>query len=150
MAEKRSGFIGGLAAGVVATALIGSAISEYWFFGEGSAAVLQPETGGIQLVETPAVVLPTGGEQNNSPTPNPLIVDQQAIVSKDLLLYADAGRSSLILDEIAAGTTVTINKPSGEYSSYPVEKESQLWVRVRTQDGLVGWVDVEMLEIDKK
>ena len=54
MAKKNSGFIGGLAIGAVATILVGSAFTEYWLYGKENTADLQPEAGGMQLVETPA------------------------------------------------------------------------------------------------
>lgn len=147
MAEKRSGFMGGLIAGVVATALIGSAAAEYWFFGE--SVNMQPEAGGIQLVETPTVVASANrNETLPTETPSPYMPGQTATASTNLLLFADAGRSSLVLDELVEGTTVIISEPSGEYSTYPVAKEGRLWVRIRSQDGLVGWVNANLLTIE--
>lgn len=149
MPKKRSGFISGLIAGIVATALIGAAFAEYWFFGDSATANLQPAAGGLQLVETPTVVADASGQtQLPTETPNPYVAGQNAVATALLLLYADAGRNSLILDELAAGSTVTISAPSGEYSTYPVAKEGQLWVRVRSQDGLVGWVNANLLAIN--
>ena len=111
--------------------------------------LVEPEAGGIQLVETPTVVANANrNEALPTETPSPYISGQTATVSANLLLYADAGRSSLVLDELVEGATVVISEPSGEYSTYPVAKEGRLWVRVRSQDGLVGWVDANLLTIE--
>lgn len=149
MAEKRSGFMGGLIAGVVATALIGSAAAEYWFFGGSATTNMQPEAGGIQLVETPTIVASANrNEALPTETPSPYIPGQTATASANLLLFADAGQNSLVLDELIEGAKLVISEPSGEYSTYPVAKEGRLWVRVRSQDGLVGWVDANLLTIE--
>ena len=139
--------MGGLVAGIIATALIGSAVAEYWFFGE--SVNMQPEAGGIQLVETPTVVASANrNEALPTETPSPYMPGHAAYASTNLLLYADAGRNSLVLDELIEGATLLISEPSGEYSTYPVAKEGQLWVRVRSQDGLIGWVDANLLTIE--
>ncbi len=149
MAKKNSGFIGGLAIGAVATILVGSAFTEYWLYGKENTADLQPEAGGMQLVETPA---PAPVAQPQPPaeataTPNPFNTGSMATTTDALRLYADAARSSLVLNVIAQGEGVTITEASGNYATYPVEVDGIAWVRVRAGDGLAGWVDSTKLEI---
>jgi hypothetical protein len=36
--------------------------------------------------------------------------------------------------------------PSGDYADYPVVVDGVGWVRVRAADGLVGWVQSELVE----
>jgi len=149
MAKKNSGFIGGLAIGAVATILVGSAFTEYWLYGKENTADLQPEAGGMQLVETPA---PAPVAQPQPPaeataTPNPFNTGGIATTTDALRLYADAARSSLVLNVITQGESVTITEASGNYATYPVEADGIAWVRVRAGDGLVGWVDSTKLEI---
>ena len=149
MAKKNSGFIGGLAIGAVATILVGSAFTEYWLYGKENTADLQPEAGGMQLVETPA---PAPVAQPQPPaevtaTPNPFNTGSMATTTDALRLYADAARSSLVLNVIAQGESITITEASGNYATYPVEADGIAWVRVRAGDGLAGWVDSTKLEI---
>ena len=137
MAKKNSGFMGGLAIGAVATILVGSAFTEYWLYGKE------------KLVETPA---PAPVAQPQPPaeataTPNPFNTGGKATTTDALRLYADAARSSLVLNVIAQGESVTITEASGNYATYPVEADGIAWVRVRAGDGLVGWVDSTKLEI---
>ena len=112
MAKKNSGFIGGLAIGAVATILVGSAFTEYWLYGKENTADLQPAAGGMQLVETPA---PAPVAQPQPPaeataTPNPFNTGGIATTTDALRLYADAARSSLVLNVIAQGESVTITE----------------------------------------
>lgn len=149
MAKKNSGFIGGLAIGAVATILVGSAFTEYWLYGKENTADLQPEAGGMQLVETPA---PAAVAQPQPPaevtaTPNPFNTGSMATTTDALRLYADAARSSLVLNVITKGESITITEASGNYATYPVEADGIAWVRVRAGDGLAGWVDSTKLEI---
>ena len=149
MAKKNSGFIGGLAIGAVATILVGSAFTEYWLYGKENTADLQPEAGGMQLVETPA---PSAVAQPQPPaeataTPNPFNMGSMATTTDALRLYADAARSSLVLNVITKGESITITEASGNYATYPVEADGIAWVRVRAGDGLAGWVDSTKLEI---
>jgi hypothetical protein len=67
--------------------------------------------------------------------------------SPPLYLYADANFSSTLLDELEFGTVLVVLEPGGDYSHYPVVGEGVEWVRVRAQDGLVGWAATDQLEL---
>lgn len=148
MAKKNSGFIGGLAAGIAATILAGTAFTEYWLYGESRPNNLQPTTGVIQLVETPATAEPlaaTQAESEPTSTPNPFVPGRTATTRNNLRIYADADRSSIVLNQLAQGETVTLIEASGNYESYPVVLGEQSWVRIRSEDGLVGWAETANL-----
>jgi hypothetical protein len=73
----------------------------------------------------------------------------QAAIAKaaTLRLYADADPNSPLLDAYVAGTRFEVLEPSGEYDSYPVRHGGAAWVRVRAEDGLVGWAEIDGLTL---
>jgi hypothetical protein len=108
---------------------------------------LQPRTGGMVLPQaTPAP--PAVREAGLPPASPPLLqVGQEvAVVGVDLFrLYADADPKAPVLNVYSAGDTFVVIEPSDAITVYPVIKEGRTWYRVRTADGLVGWVLVDAI-----
>ena len=61
-------------------------------------------------------------------------------------LHADADLDAMVLDSYAQGALFVIVEPSGDYESYPVERDGYRWYRLRAADGLVGWAVSDDLE----
>jgi hypothetical protein len=61
-------------------------------------------------------------------------------------VHADASQGALILDSVGNGAVLEVLDPSGDYAGYPVEVDGHGWVRVRAEDGLVGWVMTDQVE----
>lgn len=64
-----------------------------------------------------------------------------------LRVYADADPNSQTLTEYAAGNRLTVLDPPGTIAAYPVELSGVRWYRVRGEDGLVGWVMADGIEM---
>lgn len=99
-----------------------------------STIISEPATISIPVVE----VMPN----------QPLVVaDRSTFGSAQLMpLYADASAGATVLAAYPPGTYLTSLEPSGDYESYPVERDGIAWVRIRSRDGLVGWADSTMLQ----
>ena len=62
--------------------------------------------------------------------------------------YADAAGDALVLDSVGTGVALEVIVPSGEFGEYPVVVDGQSWVRVRAEDGLVGWVKTDQVDVE--
>ena len=60
-------------------------------------------------------------------------------------VYADADADSLVMSVYEDGAGFSVVEPSGEYLAYPVVVDEVEWYRIRTEDGLVGWVPLDNL-----
>ena len=59
-------------------------------------------------------------------------------------LSTDPGGAS-VMDVFDDGTLFVIVEPSDDYEQYPVEVDGEEWYRVRAPDGLVGWIEADIL-----
>ncbi len=60
-------------------------------------------------------------------------------------LYSDADEGALLMELLMDGDSLVIVEPSGDYDGYPIWNDESEWYRVRTSEGLVGWVKAEQL-----
>lgn len=104
---------------------------------------MTPQAGAVAM---PTSVMAEGAPaaELTEPTPAPLVfvTGDQLQAAAAVRMYADAATSSLVLDRFDPGALFTVVEPSGDYGAYPVENQGEGWVRVRSDDGLVGWVRV--------
>lgn len=104
------------------------------------------ETGGMALpapaAESPAAAA-TGADQppTAAATARPVIpIGSVVTAAATAAIYAEPDRAAPRFAEYAAGSSFTIIEPDGDYTAYPVEVDGERWVRVRAEDGLVGWM----------
>ena len=64
-------------------------------------------------------------------------------------VYAAADPDGLLMSVYADGTPLVILEPSGESGPYPVKAGGTEWYRVRTPDGLVGWVMATSIAVEE-
>jgi hypothetical protein len=64
-----------------------------------------------------------------------------------LRIYAAAEPDVPTLAEYTAGDRFTVLGPPGDITVYPVELSGVRWYRVRAEDGLVGWVIADGIEV---
>jgi len=101
------------------------------------------ETGGMAL---PAPAGAAGADQPPAEPPpaaaeRPVIpVGSLVTASATAAVYAAPDRAAPRFAEYAAGSRLTVVEPDGDWTAYPVAVEGERWVRVRAEDGLVGWV----------
>lgn len=109
----------------------------------------KPEAGGLAMpTATPtrpaaqeAAAASTPSADLTLPTPGQGVVGKAVSSQAYVLLRADAGYASLVMDAFDDGSAFVVLEPSGDYAGYPVEHDDTRWVRVRAADGLVGWLD---------
>lgn len=94
------------------------------------------------MAATPTPVPPT---PTPTPTPEPVLrPGGMAVVTgsnpEGVRLRAGPGLGNATLDVLYDGTVFEILPQPGNVSEYPVEVDGYTWWRVRTEDGLVGWV----------
>ena len=106
-------------------------------------------TGTAEPTATPEpTVTPTRPAPTPSPTPTPVRVEdlpvfapgtQVAGATERVSLHAEASVDALVLDTYGAGVELEVLEPAGDALEYPVVADNHGWVRVRANDGLVGW-----------
>ncbi len=79
--------------------------------------------------------------------PDVLAVGVEVQARGMLRIYAAAEPNAPTLAEYAAGDRFTVLGPPGDIVVYPVELSGVRWYRVRAEDGLVGWVMADGIEI---
>jgi hypothetical protein len=62
-------------------------------------------------------------------------------------VYPDADPRTQAMGEYTAPAAFVVIEPGGDYTGYPVEISEVRWYRVRADDGLVGWVMSDGLEV---
>jgi len=50
--------------------------------------------------------------------------------------------SASIMETYGGGALFDVLEPLGSGDQYPVIASDTAWIRVRAQDGLVGWIDI--------
>jgi hypothetical protein len=108
-----------------------------------------PIVGGTRLpTATPvdvAALDATAPPAAESTPENPWIPGQFVVAQGEALLYAQPDPTAQVLERYAEGAEFEILEPSGDYDRYPVAAGDVRFIRVRTADGLVGWVDIQAL-----
>ena len=61
----------------------------------------------------------------------------------DLPLRMESSASSSIMEAYRVGAEFEVLEPANAAAPYPVMAEGVGWIRVRAEDGLVGWVVVD-------
>lgn len=64
-----------------------------------------------------------------------------------LELRIEPSASALTMEAYGSGTEFEVLEPVGGFPSYPVVVDGAAWLRVRAEDGLVGWVDSEYVSL---
>ncbi|MBX3013536.1 MAG: SH3 domain-containing protein [Caldilineaceae bacterium] len=100
-----------------------------------------PAAGGMVMPTAAAVETVT---QPTEPAPAvpalaALLIGDTVTTGQEVRLRTDAAANAAIMHVYGVGEQFTILDPSGDYAIYPVEKDGQLWYRLRAADGLVGW-----------
>lgn len=110
----------------------------------GAEVQITPRSVGVSVPTSTPAEMPTP-EPSPTPTPFVLAPGQVVVIAENgenpVVMRADANHESLLLEIYPAGTSLTILEPSGQYTEYPVTHSSGTWYRVRSEDGLVGWID---------
>jgi len=70
------------------------------------------------------------------------------VAAESAHLYIDAHRDAAVMSQYVAGTSFTVLEPSGDYPAYPVDVAGEQWIRLRADDGLVGWLPAALLVIN--
>lgn len=103
-----------------------------------------PETGesGVATADEP-------DEEPSAPLIDPdiLAVGVEVQARGMLRIYAAAEPNAPTLAEYTAGDRFTVLGPPGDIIVYPVELSGVRWYRVRAEDGLVGWVMADGIEV---
>ena len=145
--NKNNGFRTGLAAGVVATLLTGAAVFEYWIYGADQVASLTPQTGGMELSET-SNMSPSADQPAAEPTstPNSIDVGDFATSFDKIRIYDEPDTVALVLNEYSSISRFVVVEPGSQFAFYPVTNLGENWIRVRADDGLVGWAMIDHLK----
>ncbi len=122
---------------VVALAACGSGDGD-----DGTPTVaITPAAGG--MVMPTAAALPTATATEEAVV---RLMPGQLLIAIDVVrLYADASRQAIVMNQYGATSAFTVLEPSGEYLAYPVTEEGTDWIRLRADDGLVGWLPANEL-----
>ena len=85
-------------------------------------------------------------EQTSVPTPVVVLQPGADVVSiTGVRVYAAPERRGLAMAEYPPGAAFTVVEPDGDFGAYPVLVDDVRWVRLRAEDGLVGWTYVAAL-----
>ena len=111
-----------------------------------------PVAGGAALpTEAPAAEseLPPTAE----PTVRPVFTQGSAVLAGGLALeggqirvHAEPSTYATTYGAFERGSAFTVMEPTGDFVDYPIEVDDTEWYRVRTEQGLVGWVDARFLD----
>jgi hypothetical protein len=119
--------------------------------------VFSPIIGGLRLSSAedeatvapvaPVVMTPVASIPGSSPALEWEAGRTATAKAEVVRLHADADPNSTLLDTYARGATFEVMEPSGDYEGYPVRFGSGAWVRLRAEDGLVGWANISDLSL---
>ena len=112
------------------------------------ATGITPAAGGMVIPTATTSEVLAAVAPEDMRTVSPAIVlsaGQRVRATTTTRLYADATRQSMVMGQFDPATQFTVVVASGEYAHYPVDVDGEAWYRVRTIDGLVGWVPADGL-----
>ncbi len=108
--------------------------------------VATPAAGGMVMPTATAVPMPTATATEAVVQ----FVPGQLFVAVDTVrLYADADRQAVVMNQYGVSSLFTLLEPSGDYLAYPVTAEGADWLRLRADDGLVGWLPANELKLNE-
>lgn len=108
--------------------------------------VVTPAAGGMVMPTATALPMPTATATEAVVR----FIPGQLFVAVDTVrLYADANRQAVVMNQYSASSLFTLLEPSGDYLTYPVTAEGADWLRLRADDGLVGWLPANELTLNE-